>query len=165
MATLFDYFAEPASYKSFDMAKFLELQGYLTKSTSAYEFRKFYCLLSSCLYLTHLYRLSISRVSDFDPLIRPQSYRKYLLSQRSLKRKQYEPAREIHGVGCYIERFLANNASISSFQINTLPRCVHSVVPLMKLHPISSSVVLIKPRYEQWLSISLSWVLLLAPSN
>lgn len=41
MATLFDYFAEHASYKSFDMAKFLELQGCLTKYVSVYEFKKF----------------------------------------------------------------------------------------------------------------------------
>jgi hypothetical protein len=41
MAALFDYFAEHASYESFDMAKFLELQGCLTKYASVYEFKKF----------------------------------------------------------------------------------------------------------------------------
>ncbi|RCH89332.1 hypothetical protein CU097_002722 [Rhizopus azygosporus] len=38
-------------------------------------------------HLTPLCRPNVSRVSDFGPLIRYQSYRKYLLSQRSLERK------------------------------------------------------------------------------
>ena len=62
--------------------------------------------------------------------------------------------RKISGIVYYIAQSLANNAFMSSFHINTLPYCVHSVVPLTKLYPIFSSVVLIKLRYEQWLSIS-----------
>ncbi|RCH97850.1 hypothetical protein CU097_013644 [Rhizopus azygosporus] len=42
--------------------------------------------------LTPLCRPCVSRVSDFGPLVRYQSYRRYLLSQRSLEWKQYEPA-------------------------------------------------------------------------
>ncbi|PHZ09901.1 uncharacterized protein RHIMIDRAFT_293878 [Rhizopus microsporus ATCC 52813] len=42
--------------------------------------------------LTPLCRPSTSGVNDFGPLARYQSYHKHLLLQRSLERKQYEPA-------------------------------------------------------------------------
>ncbi|KAL4213498.1 hypothetical protein AB4K20DRAFT_1844428 [Rhizopus microsporus] len=64
------------------------------------------------------------------------------------------PQREIRDIVYYIAQSLANNASMSSFQINTLSRCVHSVAQLMKLCPTFSLVVLTKSRYGQWLSIS-----------
>ncbi|PHZ14835.1 uncharacterized protein RHIMIDRAFT_276434, partial [Rhizopus microsporus ATCC 52813] len=57
--------------------------------------------------------------------------------------------REIRGIVCYIEQPLVNNAYMSLFRINTLPRRVHSVAPLMKLRLIFSSVVLTMPRYGQ----------------
>lgn len=52
--------------------------------------------------------------------------------------------REIRDIGCYIGRSLAGNAYMPLFQVNALPRLVHSVVPLMKLCLIYSSVALTK---------------------